>query len=421
MLWMASEGLPVGKREMCKKCARPSKRSTNAKDPAREPRARPPCSGGSPQAGPVRHAAQTRGTVEPKRRGPARGSGRQPRGGSHGACRRAGLGEQRKKRPGAAGSGGAHPGLPSRGTQEAGAVSSQPRGEARPLPPHGVPAAPRLGVRPGKPATPAPAAPFPGCAAGRTCTRGRGGMRCSEPGPQRRASAAAPPPPDPGHERAAPGKPPRGRRPNPPPPGPARRPPPRVRAGDGAGAAPAARRAGHAVPPQLTRPAPAAQAPRRPGGRRGPRTLPLAVPPLTPMRKGPPPGGCWLCRVCSLSPAMTRAALLRGLCARTHAPRCRRRPAPSAPPPPPPLWTRAGCVPEEQVAAVRTRRAHSPGGGRREAAAPIRRATRCDSPGRRRASGPAPPSGRRSRAREGLSPLPSVPALNPSAATSASN
>lgn len=50
--------------------------------------------------------------------------------------------------------------------------------------------------------------------------------------------------------------------------------------------------------------------PRRRTCVRGPArgTLPLAVLPLTPIRKGSPPLGCWwLCRVCSLSPAMARA------------------------------------------------------------------------------------------------------------------
>lgn len=46
------------------------------------------------------------------------------------------------------------------------------------------------------------------------------------------------------------------------------------------------------------------------------RTLPLAVPPLTPIRKGSPPLGCWwFCRVCSLSPAMARAAPPPAACA----------------------------------------------------------------------------------------------------------
>lgn len=56
-----------------------------------------------------------------------------------------------------------------------------------------------------------------------------------------------------------------------------------------------------------------------PGGERGlgpRRTLPLAVPPLTPIRKGSPPLGCWwFCRVCSLSPAMVRAAPPPAACA----------------------------------------------------------------------------------------------------------
>lgn len=46
------------------------------------------------------------------------------------------------------------------------------------------------------------------------------------------------------------------------------------------------------------------------------RTLPLAVPPLTPIRKGSPPLGCWwFCRVCSLSPAMARPAPPPAACA----------------------------------------------------------------------------------------------------------
>lgn len=114
----------------------------------------------------------------------------------------------------------------------------------------------------------------------------------------------------------------------------------RVRAGDSTGARPAARRAGHAAAaaadtargrrPHALR--------RRRGGGSVARTLPLAVPPLTPIRKGSPPLGCWwFCRVCSLSPAMARAALpsrpvradARALAADPH-------PTLSAPPPPPP-------------------------------------------------------------------------------------
>ena len=79
---------------------------------------------------------------------------------------------------------------------------------------------------------------------------------------------------------------------------------------------------------QLTRPAAAGHMRRRRRaqawdgegeGKRapGPRhTLPLAVPPLTPIRKGSPPLGCWwFCRVCSLSPAMARAAPPPAACA----------------------------------------------------------------------------------------------------------
>lgn len=113
-----------------------------------------------------------------------------------------------------------------------------------------------------------------------------------------------------------------------------------VRAGDSTGARPAARRAGHAA-------AAAADTARgrRPHALRGggsvARTLPLAVPPLTPIRKGSPLLGCWwFCRVCSLSPAMARAALpsrpvradARALAPRSPPDSLR----PAAPPPPPP-------------------------------------------------------------------------------------
>lgn len=180
----------------------------------------------------------------------------------------------------------------------------------------------------------------------------------------------------------------------------------RVRAGDSTGARPAARRAGHAA-------AAAADTARgrRPhalrrgrGGGSVARTLPLAVPPLTPIRKGSPLLGCWwFCRVCSLSPAMARAALpsrpVRAD-ARALAPRSppdSLRPAASTAREAASRWEPVcAAVLEERMCLCAPRRpAYIPGGGQRDAAAPIGRAARCYSPRLRlRSSGPAPASGR---------------------------
>lgn len=113
------------------------------------------------------------------------------------------------------------------------------------------------------------------------------------------------------------------------------------------------RRAGHAVAAAAgTVPATCARG--VPGARSCPGrpTLPLAVPPLTPMRKGsPPPLGCWwLCRLSSLSPAMARAPRRR-----------RRRPRP-----------RRQGLPLAAVATARSARGARPGGAGR-AAGPAQR------------------------------------------------
>lgn len=171
----------------------------------------------------------------------------------------------------------------------------------------------------------------------------------------------------------------------------------------GAGARPAARRAGHAVAAAADtargRPPHARRRPGREGGGAARHTFPLAVPPLTPIRKGSPPVGCWwFCRVCSLSPAMARAAPPCGLRARTHAASAPRpRPAPSARRRRrrPPLGAGAGLLSRRSERLVRAAAARlHPRGGQRDAAAPIRRAARCYSPRRRRrASAPPPPAG----------------------------
>lgn len=179
------------------------------------------------------------------------------------------------------------------------------------------------------------------------------------------------------------------------------------------------RRAGHAVAAATdmargratcaaARPGPGSAAPRPR------RTLPLAVPPLTPIRKGSPPLGCWwFCRVCSLSPAMAGAAPPPAAADGRTLPARARVGLPRSPQPPlgaarvpasHPELGRGAAFPggaESLPLPAAAGSVYSPGGGQRDAAAPIRAGSALlfaeAEAARRPAPASAPPGPRRRR------------------------
>lgn len=145
-----------------------------------------------------------------------------------------------------------------------------------------------------------------------------------------------------------------------------------------------------------------------PGARRRDprRTLPLAVPPLTPIRKGSPPLGCWwFCRVCSLSPAMAGAAPPPAAAdgrtfparARVGLPRCPAAAAGRCPGPCEPLGARPwGCLSRRRREPASSPQRPARFTAQAEVSVMLMlqsgRAARCYSPRRRRRGGrPQPP------------------------------